>query len=103
MEAGISDASKIMAALSNTCGDTNPPPLAKLTEQQIFRPRRKDNWFEPLIITPNQFMFSRSGLRLRAWPVQADWIYALAISPDGTKLALGDWRGEARVITILPR
>ena len=30
---------------------------------------------------------------LGEWPAQEDWIYAIAISPDGAKLVTGDWRG----------
>lgn len=31
------------------------------------------------------------------WPDHADWIYALALSSDGTRLASGDWSGQIRI------
>jgi WD40 repeat protein len=31
------------------------------------------------------------------WPAHTDWIYALAISPDGSKLASGDWTGAVKL------
>lgn len=34
---------------------------------------------------------------LSEWPAHTDWIYALAISPDGSKLASGDWSGKVQL------
>jgi WD40 repeat protein len=34
---------------------------------------------------------------LEEWPAHSDWIYAIAISPDGSKLATGDWSGAVAV------
>jgi WD40 repeat protein len=41
-----------------------------------------------------------SDTLLAEWPAQGDWIYALAASPDGTKLAAGDWSGAVRIIDV---
>ncbi len=38
-----------------------------------------------------------SDLIERQWRSGADWIYALAVSPDGTTLAAGDWTGTVRL------
>jgi len=38
-----------------------------------------------------------SDTLLSEWPAHRDWIYALAISPDGLKLASGDWSGEVKL------
>lgn len=32
-----------------------------------------------------------------AWPGHGDWVYSLAVSPDGARLASGDWTGEVRI------
>jgi WD40 repeat protein len=37
---------------------------------------------------------------LAEWPAQGDWIYTLAISPDGSTLAAGDWAGSVRLRTL---
>ena len=34
------------------------------------------------------------------WRAHEDWIYTLAISPDGTRVATGDWRGSVRTWEI---
>jgi len=34
---------------------------------------------------------------LSEWAAHRDWVYALAISPDGSKLASGDWSGEVKL------
>lgn len=34
---------------------------------------------------------------LNEWPAHTDWIYSLAISPDGLSLASGDWTGAVKV------
>jgi WD40 repeat protein len=34
---------------------------------------------------------------LAEWPASNDWIYALAITPDGSKVATGDWSGAVRL------
>lgn len=31
------------------------------------------------------------------WPAHSDWNYSLAVSPDGTRLASGDWNGEVKI------
>jgi WD40 repeat protein len=31
------------------------------------------------------------------WRSGADWIYALAVSPDGSTLAVGDWSGGLKL------
>lgn len=31
------------------------------------------------------------------WPLDGDWTYAIAVSPDGTTLASGGWSGEVRL------
>ncbi|HEY2951150.1 MAG TPA: WD40 repeat domain-containing protein [Verrucomicrobiae bacterium] len=38
-----------------------------------------------------------SDTLLSDWPAQTDWIYALAISPDGSKIASGDWSGKIQL------
>jgi WD40 repeat protein len=38
-----------------------------------------------------------SDVILAEWPAHSDWIYAMAISPDGSKLASGDWSGAVRL------
>ncbi|MBI1841400.1 MAG: WD40 repeat domain-containing protein [Verrucomicrobia bacterium] len=38
-----------------------------------------------------------SDTLLSEWTTHTDWVYALAISPDGSKLASGDWSGAVRV------
>jgi WD40 repeat protein len=38
-----------------------------------------------------------SDLIEQQWPSGPDWIYALAVSPDGTTLAAGDWSGTVRL------
>jgi WD40 repeat protein len=43
---------------------------------------------------------SGSDALLREWPGPAEWIYSLAVHPDGTKLAAGDWSGAVRVIDL---
>ena len=35
-----------------------------------------------------------------AWHDHADWIHALAVSPDGQTLASGDWSGQVRLRTL---
>ncbi len=34
---------------------------------------------------------------LAEWPAHDDWIYSLAVSPDGSTLASGDWSGSVRI------
>lgn len=34
----------------------------------------------------------------KQWRPGTDWIYALAVSPDGANIAAGDWAGEVRVV-----
>jgi len=34
---------------------------------------------------------------LAEWPAHPDWVYAMAMSPDGSKLASGDWSGAVRL------
>ena len=34
---------------------------------------------------------------LAEWPAHTDWIYALAVSPDGSRLASGDWKGKVEM------
>jgi WD40 repeat protein len=31
------------------------------------------------------------------WKGHDDWIYALAVSPDGRRIASGDWAGNVRM------
>ncbi len=38
-----------------------------------------------------------SDTLLSEWPTSTDWIYVLAISPDGSELASGDWSGAVRL------
>jgi len=38
-----------------------------------------------------------SDTMLSEWPAHSDWIYALAISRDGSKLVSGDWSGTVKV------
>ena len=38
-----------------------------------------------------------SDTLLAEWPAHTDWIYALAISPDGSMLASGDWSGAVQL------
>ncbi len=33
----------------------------------------------------------------RTWPAHEDWIYSLAISPDGKRIASGDARGTVKL------
>ena len=33
---------------------------------------------------------------LGSWIASSDWIYALAVSPDGSQIASGDWAGQVR-------
>lgn len=37
-----------------------------------------------------------------SWRTHDDWIYALAVSPDGTTLASSDWSGTVRIHNIPP-
>lgn len=37
---------------------------------------------------------------LGKWPAHDDWVYSLAISPDGRLLASGDWSGEVKLWQI---
>jgi WD40 repeat protein len=41
-----------------------------------------------------------SDALLSQWTAHSDWIYALAASPDGTKLASGDWSGKVNLHEI---
>lgn len=41
-----------------------------------------------------------SDLIQAQWQAHDDWIYALALSPDGTTLASGDWSGRVRLHDI---
>ena len=34
------------------------------------------------------------------WKPSADWIYTLAVSPDGKSLATGDWAGSVKLWRI---
>jgi WD40 repeat protein len=43
---------------------------------------------------------ANSDTVLEQWPEQKDWIYAIAISPDGSKLATGDWSGAVRIRSL---
>ena len=36
------------------------------------------------------------------WHSGPDWIYALAVSPDGSTLAAGDWSGTVRLHPLRP-
>jgi WD40 repeat protein len=45
---------------------------------------------------------AESDTVLSEWPDHTDWIYALALSPDGTKLASGDWAGQVRIRDLRP-
>jgi WD40 repeat protein len=38
---------------------------------------------------------------LHTWPARPDWIYSLALSPDGSQLAAGEWSGAVS-LTALP-
>lgn len=38
-----------------------------------------------------------SDVILDRWHWHPDWIYALAVSPDGSKIATGDWIGAVRI------
>src|SRR6185295_17784754 len=40
---------------------------------------------------------AESDSLLSEWPANADWIYALAASPDGSRLASGDWSGKVQI------
>ena len=40
---------------------------------------------------------AESDAVLEQWPAHDDWIYTLAISPDGSQLATGDWSGVVRL------
>ncbi|MBI3880847.1 MAG: WD40 repeat domain-containing protein [Verrucomicrobia bacterium] len=37
---------------------------------------------------------------LHHWPAHEDWIYALALSPDGNTLASGDWTGGVKLWNV---
>jgi WD40 repeat protein len=39
----------------------------------------------------------QTGQALKTLTGQTDWVYAVAISPDGTQVAAGSWNGEVRV------
>jgi WD40 repeat protein len=41
-----------------------------------------------------------SDTLLSEWPTHPDWVYALAISPGGSKLASGDWSGEVKLSEV---
>ncbi|MCF7785088.1 MAG: WD40 repeat domain-containing protein [Prosthecobacter sp.] len=34
---------------------------------------------------------------LNSWQASTEWIYRLAVSPDGSRLVTGDWQGQAKV------
>ena len=34
---------------------------------------------------------------VKQWRASDDWIYSLAVSPDGTQVATGDWTGEVKL------
>jgi WD40 repeat protein len=34
------------------------------------------------------------------WGAHSDWIYSLAASPDGSRLASGDWSGNVRILEL---
>lgn len=40
---------------------------------------------------------AESDTLLSEWSAHTDWIYALAINPDGSKLASGDWSGKIQL------
>ena len=40
------------------------------------------------------------GAPVRTLNGHADWVYAVAFSPDGTLLASGGWDGEVRVWNV---
>jgi len=40
---------------------------------------------------------AHSDAILAEWTAHSDWAYALAVSPDGTKLATGDWSGSVKL------
>jgi WD40 repeat protein len=44
-----------------------------------------------------------SDTLLSEWPSHTDWIYVLAISPDGSKLASGDWAGNVQLHELRPQ
>jgi hypothetical protein len=37
---------------------------------------------------------------LQTWNVSRDWVYALALTPDGRIVAMGDWQGNV-TLTLL--
>lgn len=37
------------------------------------------------------------------WPAHRDWIYSLALSPDGTRLASGAWSGDVKIWELSER
>jgi WD40 repeat protein len=37
---------------------------------------------------------------IEQWKVSEEWIYALAVSPDGSTLATGEWAGSVRVRNV---
>lgn len=37
------------------------------------------------------------------WKAHDDWIYAMALSPDGKLLATGDWAGRVRMWDVTAR
>ena len=40
---------------------------------------------------------TESGAPVRTLTGHSDWVYALAISPDGNLVASGSWNGEVKV------
>lgn len=44
----------------------------------------------------------RSDTILSQWKGHSDWIYCLALHPDGSSVATGDWAGEVRIQRVDP-
>jgi WD40 repeat protein len=38
-----------------------------------------------------------TGAAVRTLSGHTDWVYALAVSPDGNQIASGSWNGEVKV------
>ena len=49
------------------------------------------------VVDNSPSMIEESDAVQASWRSSEDWIYALAVSPDGSRLAAGDWAGQVRL------